>query len=134
MRVFTGPKADEVMAFVRGAVLLPAERLEALRQVNAGGAASPGSQVVRDLDWRYPQVAQQKADLADYVDGAARDAAPTREALGLARMPDEYMRDAILPAARALMLGDLLLRAGENARALRRRAAYAWFQATHADL
>jgi hypothetical protein len=119
------PLTPELKDFVRAAVRLPEYRLKAVDQ--AWDKLYPHRAVITDLAQRSEGVLSDLIALREYVLAEARRVVIERPE---ERLIPEDILDAVLPAARALLLRNLL----ENSPDGERAQAFAALTAPFADL
>ena len=123
------PFHPDIEAFVQAAVRLPHDRLRRIdRQWDR---LTSDRRVVSELVQASNEIRLQMGQLRDYIALAARMAGATGEAeTGPASLLAEDVAEAILPAARAVFLRDLL----ENSTTPGRAAAFAALTASFLDI
>ena len=123
------PFDPELEAFVQAAVRLPHDRLRRIDR-QWGGLASD-RRVVSEVVQASNEIRLQVGQLRDYIVLAARMAGASGEAeTGATSLLAEDVAEAILPAARAVFLRDLLENSGTPGRA----AAFAALTAPFLDI
>jgi hypothetical protein len=104
--------AQELTAFVRTAVRLPEERLKRIDR--EWERLQPHRAVITELVQASPELRDQARDLREYVLAEARRSADERAE---ERLIPEDIADAVLPAARALLLRRTLKSSSDPKRA-----------------
>jgi hypothetical protein len=123
------PFPPDVVAFVQAAVRLPQGRLRKIDR--QWGALVSDRRVISELVQASTEVRLQMEPLRDYITMAARMAGATGEAeTGPTSLLAEEVTEAVLPAARAVLLRDLL----ENSTVPGRAAAFAALTAPFLDI
>lgn len=123
------PFAPDIEAFVQAAVRLPHDRLRRIDRQWNGLIAD--RRVVSELVQASNELRLQIGQLRDYITMAARMAGATGEAeTGPTALLPEDVTEAIFPAARAVLLRDLL----ENSSLSGRAAAFAALTAPFLDI